>query len=1394
MKLLSQAKVFHFITSLFSHLGFKWGGYSLILFFLCSNLIADEATLNSDSASFRAEQFIQSNPNLELTQEEKDWIKNHPVIKSHIKNSPPFHFWDNGPKGISIEILDKISEKYGIKFEYVYGQTFSEALTLIKNNEVLDMFPMCEKTTERSKYMLFTDNFVQDPIVIYTHNNTTGIYHLSDLKGKTVAMAKGFAIMARLNKEYPEIDILECDTRSECLKKVNNGTAIAYIGNFAIEGYLILHNNLLNVKMAAPTKWGNQEFGFSVRKNNPTLQSILNKGLSTVGDEEIATMYQKYYITSQLQKISLTRIAIGLIVILIVVTLILVWNFQLRKKVDRSTQELRRYNENLEDKVEKRTWELKDREQSFHNLFDNSLNGILIIDPIKKQYVDCNRAYLKLLRYDTKEEFLTGKPSSRSPIIQPDGTSTLQCLEDALSIVMKEGEVRLEYVLYNKDNEEILCDVAASKTIFHGEEVILAIVQDISERKKQADLIYENEQRLDTALRSANIGLWDWDYTSNIIHVSNEWRTMLGYPAEQVEIGSSLKSFISLTHPEDRKMMHESINECLIKDTSEYNVDFRMRRADGSYAWINSVGSIVSRDAQGDPKRMIGVHMDITVQKKQEIAIKNTTDQVQEIFDKAPIMMLLVNKEGIVQRINRTGAEIIGIGVDEVEGLKGGEVFKCINLHIGGQTCGMEKACNSCTIRQVLNETYNTKKGAYKHEGELFIMTDGQRKKMSILIYSTLLFDQTDDPLVLISIDDITHQKRQESEIIESRKRLESLFDNMPNGFAEHEIILDEHGAPCDYRFLYVNPAFAKQTGLSEAQGKTIKEIVPNIEISWIERYGKVAFGGEPVSFEEYSAPLDKYYRVYVFSHRKGHFAVLFDDVTERKKQEEKIQITQNKLEQAKFKAEQANMAKSAFLANMSHEIRTPMNAIIGFSEILGNMVNNEVQANQINSIKTSGKSLLKIINDILDISKVEAGKLEVRKEPTSIRVIAEELETIFGLEMKEKGLDFIHSFDENLPDYIETDELRLRQVLINLISNALKFTESGFVEIKVDVDKQENDTVSLSIYVNDSGIGILPKDQKKVFDSFHQVEENNTRIYGGTGLGLAISSKIIMLLGGKISLKSQPDKGSSFCVTLPDIKVVEKRNMVVNDSYKFTPEKVDFNKAIILVVDDVRENREVIIGYLSLFHNLNIVEAVNGKQAIDISREIRPDLILMDLRMPILDGYEAAKRIKGSKDIADIPIIALTASSTIFSQKEINEQGFEGYLRKPILCVDLVNELVNHLAYTDIITNRKNEFDNKFALSDVQLKEINYINDRLEHIKSQYWSSIAQRHTIKGVKLFIGKLEMFNNEFPISELKIYTGKLLDAIQFFDIENTKKLISKFPDYLDEIKKFGHLQN
>ena len=400
-----------------------------------------------------------------------------------------------------------------------------------------------------------------------------------------------------------------------------------------------------------------------------------------------------------------------------------------------------------------------------------------------------------------------------------------------------------------------------------------------------------------------------------------------------------------------------------------------------------------------------------------------------------------------------------------------------------------------------------------------------------------------------------------------------------------------------------------------------------------------------------------------------GLFALYFYRVDYRQER------TRREFLEHKLQAEEALLLKSAFLANMSHEIRTPMNAILGFSELLEPEGLTPRQSQYVRAIRDSGASLLQLINDILDLSKIEAGRLELHPEPTDMRDSCEFLRTVFAEQAAKKSLQLKFELSPDLPRALLLDRVRLRQVLVNLLGNAVKFTKQGTVCLRVSWEMSKNSGKgALSIDVQDSGVGIPAERQNDLFQSFVQADSSRPAEQQGTGLGLAIVKRLTEMMNGTLTLDSIVGKGTVVHVRLPDIPV--SVGLPVGDhadpagAVNFN----DFAPATFLVVDDNETNRELMAGMFGQTHH-RLHFAGNGKQALESLHDLKIDVVLLDIRMPVMDGRTALAEIRKQPRLELLPVIAVTASCQAAEEPELRSK-FTGYIRKPFSRQTLYQEL----------------------------------------------------------------------------------------------------------------------
>ncbi len=767
-------------------------------------------------------------------------------------------------------------------------------------------------------------------------------------------------------------------------------------------------------------------------------------------------------------------------------------------------------------------------------------------------------------------------------------------------------------------------DVSISE-VKQGEKSLLLIrVKDIDKQKETEQQLHESRERYRLALEGANDGIWDWDLTTGVLFYSTRYKNMLGY--EDPEFEHTLASWEDKLHPEDQLAAKKAISDYLEGRTQQYVAEFRIRHKRGHYIWMLERGKAIFDDT-GKAVRMLGSSTDITDWKK-------THELLQRVMDSSPNSILAykaIYENGEIVDLECILSNREAESAPDITRVSKGE--RLLEKTPGTKTTG------------VFEKMVNVIQTGVSFSEEVEFENDG---KKHCLLVVCVKFD-TDGCAVTYS--DVSKQKEADKEL----RKLSLVASKTDNGV----IITDAHT-----RIEWVNEGFTRITGytLPEVAGMKPGRILqgPDTDTATVERIREKLAQNE--SFTEELLNYHKNGRSYWLQlnitpilDSKGQvqkYIAIESDITNRKKAEAELKL-------AKEEAEAGARAKSEFLATMSHEIRTPMNAVVGMTGLLMETKLDEIQRDYVDTIRTSGDNLLEIINDILDYSKIDSGYMELEHHPYNMVDTIEDVFDLLSHKAFDKGLELVYYFEPEVPVDILGDSTRLRQVLVNLVGNAIKFTESGEILVSVRSITQVKDKHTLEFMVRDTGIGIPGDKVDRLFRSFTQVDSSTTRKYGGTGLGLAISKKLVELMGGTIKVDSKVGIGSSFYFTIQvqanaDDEVFRKIEMAKDLIGKF-----------VLLVDDNRTNLKI---QQLQFRKWGVETAAYEKpeDALQfmLSTARRPNLAVVDMQMPDMDGDLFTQKLRQHFSKAELPIVMLTSLGTMpgAMQREL----YSAFITKP--------------------------------------------------------------------------------------------------------------------------------
>jgi PAS domain S-box-containing protein len=949
---------------------------------------------------------------------------------------------------------------------------------------------------------------------------------------------------------------------------------------------------------------------------------------------------------------------------------------------------------------------------------------------------------------------------------------------------------------------------------------IVGVIADITAQKAAEKEIEKIEERWNLALMGSGDGVWDWDLSTNSVYLSPRWKEIIGYRDD--EVGDSLDEWEKRVHPDDLPHVREVLDRHIAGELAAYATEHRMLCKDGTYRWVLDRGKVTSRNEVGVPLRIVGTHTDVTEQRK----VRDTSDRLamefKTLLDTLPGFAFYKNNKGEYITASKTFCSAIGFPREEIAGKND---FDCFPPDLA-----KKYRKDDALIFEGKTELLEIEEEVTWEGGRIPVST----RKVPVK-------DGTGDVVGLIGLGfDISRQKATAREVGKFQRAME---------YSPVSILITNS----DDLIEYVNPKLLEVTGytaeelagrdpgilLAEGLGgkalSAIREVIMAGKVWQGEVSSRKKSGELFWEMASVSPVLDE-------SGQMTGFVGIKEDITERKRVEESLRLAKAELEvlngqlhqsidvakQLAVDAQAASVAKSQFLANMSHELRTPMNGILGMVAFLLDSPLNDEQGEFAQIIQSSARSLLAIINDILDISKVEAGKITLDSQEFNPMKVVEEAISAVAIMAKSKGNTVTSTIPDRLPKRLMGDPVRLRQILTNLLGNAVKFTQNGLITVEVHVEEGDKERRKLKFSVSDTGIGVPADKAERLFKPFSQVDSSVSRRYGGTGLGLMIAKQLTIMMGGEIGVDSIEGKGSTFWFTASFIGGTmegRKKPVSLRHSLKVLPSpRPSLPRGLrILVAEDHPMNQKVIARVLGNL-GCEIDLAGNGREAVEMLGKRLYDAVLMDLQMPEMDGLQATSLIRRGERRTNghVPIIAMTAHAMEGDRDLCLQSGMDDYVSKPLevsLVVEAIKrcclpesklsidrDLINAIPATIAITEapvfraepaeelrRTGEiFDRARLLKTIGgdedfLKELveMFVGEMPNHMKTL--REMADSGDIEGLVMLVHRLKGASANVRAERLKGLFADIEVAARRQDIEGTHALLFEIAPVFEEFK-------
>lgn len=1244
-----------------------------------------------------------------LSQEQRLWLTENPVLRvSNEMDWPPFDFNQKGiPMGLSIDLLEIISNRLGLTLQYVYGYSWNELQEMIKNKN-LDVIHSLNRSRYREEYILFSGPYISNQTVLVTSDDDMVITAVEDLHNKKVAVIDGYNQKRILQKRYPSIQLISVDSPLAALKAVSSGHADATIRFNGVASYLIRNHMLTNLKFVNEFDLDNDNLNdlfLGVRSDLPILQEILDLALQSITVEEMNQLKGKWFLRE---------------------------NNPLQKPIVFTKEE--------------RNW------------LDNTSEVTL--------GADFNWPPFDFIDDEGKH---AGIAAEYVKIIRDRSGLSIRIHSDVWANILP--------MMENDQLDGLICAVSTRdrEKYLNFTKPYLSVPTAIITRKEN-ETIY-SPANLKGKIVSVNRGSYMHDWMKNRfplvkLHLSSSNQESL----EAVSYGTA-DAYVGNLAVADyiiRKKLLTNLK--IVRKLDDMVTDTAIAIEKDNTILFSIISKVLDSVTEKEKKQILDKWYETSTEKKVHLTNKerqwlNENPEISISGDPAWAPLSFINSKG----------KYSGIIPD---------FLKLIEQR-SGITFSIHQADSWSTVLELFRDnTINLIDG---------ITRSRERKKLmnfsDVYISADIAFITRDDINFIKNFHDVSHKRVAtvknyitQTYIEENHPSLQlRLHENAKEGLValsngETDVFIIDiptfeyyarEGGLSNLRISGLTPySFDLSIGVQKEDSELLSII--NKAIALIDEKEKSTIYSNWVTLSEPLIDYSAFAKVFIVV----LFAFSIFGYWNRR-----LATEVNLRKKAEMQALQASRAKSEFLANMSHEIRTPMNSVLGFAELLDNMITDKEQKNYLKSIRSGGKALLNIINDILDLSKIEAGKMHLQPEPMSLGHVFDEMNDLFNTRFSQKDIAFTVHLDPVFPAYIITDGVRLRQILINLLGNSLKFTEAGEVELTGSVDRlvEEDNEIHFSINVRDTGIGISPENQETIFNKFEQTGGQNHNNFGGTGLGLSICKNLLAMMDGEIKVDSELGKGSEFILKFEHVSLGDKPE--VED--KFTRfNKFGFTGGTVVIADDIKDNRALFCGFFN-DSSIHFLEAENGQDVLDLVESNSIDLIFLDLRMPVLNGYETISILKQNRSSENIPVVAFTASVMGDDLEKVKQYGFDGYLRKPAGQQDIYEMMAKFLPYEHPTDSPIDEIDHE--VSSLPNEKVMSFVTVIQKGLMPMWLDVKDKGDFELIRIFADKLRIESDKHRIDSFSNYAEELVSYIDSFDILEVDILMKKFPELVKKIE-------